>query len=267
MGFPSNDLQRQFEAIDYRLGLALYGACGFLLSTWLTKSFDPRVYDLAAQAGHVWKPVPPFYFGGQRAYWLAVAIFLFLLIAPKLGQKIPTSLNRNSLSYGLLVVFVYFCLTCISLIIFGLSGALMVQFIGYSFIIGSTEFLRGFEFDFSFAGDRSILREARIEKIRLLYRKWFSGISALITVSIAICITAALKLFDIAREDLGKLASEALAQMLGATVIYAGIGLTLGPFAQMFGILEKIENQLEHIEAEEKRTKGLVSSTGECSRR
>jgi hypothetical protein len=249
MGFPTNDWQKHYSAIDYRLGLAIYGTCGYVLSVWLSSKYDRLVWNLASRESPLKQLPPPIFPEVTQTYVLAIVIFLFLLFAPKYGQAIPRSINRNSLSYGVFVAIVYFGLTLVSLFCFRINGGLIVQFIGYAFILASTEFLQGFEFDFSFAGNGSILREARIEKVRLLYRRWFSGVSALVTVSIAICITAAVNLFAMARTDAGKLAADKFGEHIAMLVVFAGIGLTLGPFARMFGILEKIENLLESIEA------------------
>lgn len=251
MGFPTSEVRAQFTAPGYRLGLAIYGALGFLLSTWITTKYDPEIYRLVVLAGKSWKPGLPEYAWGFKVLWLSLPLFLFIFEAAKISMKLPRSIIGDSLSYGIFIVLVFVSLAAVSLINFGLNGALTIQFAGYGFILGSTEFLRGFQFDFSFAQDKSILREARMEKIKFLHKKWFSAISALVTVAIAICVTAAIKLFETSIEDLGHEAAELLAQILGCVVVYAGVGLTLGPFAEMFKILAKIEDQMDHIEAPE----------------
>lgn len=260
MGFPTEGLAKEFESTGHRLGLAIYGTIGFLMSTGLTRTLDLQIYNLAAEDHHIWKPAPPSYPGATKALWLSIPLFLFIFIAPRLTRRMPESIMKNSQSYALLLILSYFLIASISLISFRLNAALAVEFIGYAFIIGSTEYLKGFEFDFSFAHKKSILREARMEKIKFWHKKWFSAISALVTVAIAICVTAAVRLSEIGNEKLGDRAGELLTGMIGSAVIYAGIGLTLGPFAEMFKILARIEDQMDHIEAPENPTLSGVRS-------
>ena len=245
----TQDFMIPFSSKGYRLTLALYGAGAFMITASLATRNDPVIYELLGDKAAMRKGQPPIYLWGFKVLWLALPIFLFLLFAPQIARALRSLKPRNSESFAIFEFLGFSIISALSFLDFGINPSLALQFIGYSFILAATDYLRGFSLNFSFASDPRILREARMEKLKLLHKKWFSGISALVTVAVAICITGVLRLYDVWRQDFGIKASEILLQMLMTVIMYAGAGLVLGPFAHLLNFLGIIEDQFERIES------------------
>ena len=237
-----------FLSRGYRLGLALYGAGAFMMTTTLSTYYDPIVYGILGNNASKWKQQPPFYPWGFKVLWLALPIFLFIRFAPQISNAFKTLGPKNSQGFAIFEFLGFAIISFLSFIDFGLNASLAIQFVGYPFIVAATDYLRGFSLDFSFASNTNILREARIEKLKLLHKKWFSGISVLVTVAVAICVTSVLRLYDAWRTDFSVAAAQPMIQSLMIVIVYAGAGLVLGPFAHLLSFLGKIEDQFEKIE-------------------
>lgn len=247
--FFNKDTRKRFRSPKYRLALALYGACGFLLSALSSTYYDPQIFDLASKAGKYIGDVRPEYPWGYYVLWLTIPLFLAVYFGPHLAEKLLKKQIKDSLGLGLFVFMCYAVLCSMSLLNFGANRSLVIEFVGFGFIIASTEFLKGFQIDFSFASDSTISQQARIRKIEFLHKKWFDAIGALLTVSVAVLITGALKLTEIWQQQFGSQGADVFTRSIGMQVVYAGAGLALGPFNLMFKILAEIEDQLEKIES------------------
>ncbi len=243
------ETKEKLRSPKYRILLGAYGAIGFLLSVFLTTKYDPVIYDLAPNATKELGVFAREYSWDYHVMWLATVLFAAVYFAPHLAERLMKRQIKNSLGFGILVFVLYVALSSISLVNFGLNPSLMIEFVGLGSIIGSTEFLRGFYTDFTFASDKGIAQQARMRKIELLHKKWFDAIGAVLTVSVAILITGAVKFTEIWQQQFGTGGAAILTRIVCLEVVYAGIGLALGPFNLMFKILAQIENQLEKIES------------------
>jgi uncharacterized membrane protein len=86
-----------------------------------------------------------------------------------------------------------------------------------------------------------------MKKLTLLHQKWFRAIGVLVTAAIAVLITAGFNLIDYWISQMGERAAELMIQKHAIIIVFAAVGLVLGPFTQLFMVLEKIENQFDEI--------------------
>jgi len=246
----SQNFISSIEPAGYRAGLALYSAGAFILPCLLALVFDPKIYAALGEKASLWRDQQPIYPRGHIVLILSVPIGLFIFFAPHFSRLSSRWGFSKSHGFAIFEFAIFFALCAIAFLCFGLNAVLAIEFMSFGFIICATDYLRGFSLGLDFASNDHIAREARIEKLRLVHRKWFAGISALVTVAVAVCITAALKLYDIWRLDFGIAAAELMIRTFMILILYAAAGLVLGPFAHLLNILGIIEDHFEKIETQ-----------------
>jgi hypothetical protein len=232
----------------YRLLLSLYGTVGYLLASGFSALFDEKLYYLVrTETGKEPMLKLPEYPWGWKVFLLGVPIFLLVYLFPQIARRMMGKGTVSSLRYGLGLFISYFAVTAVSFINFALNAPLGFEFLGLGLILFAVEWLEGYEMDFSFVQNSEIADQARIKRIEFLHKRWFSAISAFITIGIALLVTGAMRFTEIWQQQLGMKAAELLTRNIAIVVAYGGLGLIIGPIRQVYRILTTIEAELDGI--------------------
>ncbi len=233
----SHDLLQEFL-------FCLYGSLSFILSSLLLIKFEPIISTKVSEAGLTYYAVPnPHFPWGYKVIYLAIPIFML----PFITYRIP-ALKKEALRQAVITFLAYLIPSYVSLLNFGLNVSVLVWSLGFGFVVSSPQFVKYFKIDFAFLERKNMSASAKTAKLQIMYDKWTGAMKLLLTVSIAVCVTALIKLVAILPAKVGEEAAEIMTRNMIIVSIWAGIGLTLGPFTQMFKKLKEIEDKFLEVE-------------------